>query len=64
MQKFVKKDHPVETSGVFILTLPLNAMRPFPPIWAPLSTRLPTVGPSPTFQTLPKIVKVVHVEQI
>ena len=23
--------HPVETSVVFILTLPLNAMRPFPP---------------------------------
>ena len=29
-----------------------------------LSTRLATVGPSPKFQTLPKIVKVVHVEQI
>ena len=24
--------HPVETSVVFVLTLPLNAMRPFPPI--------------------------------
>ena len=24
--------HPVETSVVFFLTLPLNAMRPFPPI--------------------------------
>ena len=23
--------HPVETSVVFVLTLPLNAMRPFPP---------------------------------
>ena len=28
--------HPVETSVVFVLTLPLNAMRPFSPIWAPL----------------------------
>ena len=41
--------HPVETSVVFVLTLPLNAMRPFPPIRAPLSTRLLTVDPSPEF---------------
>ena len=59
-----RQAHPVETSVVFVLTLPMNAMRPFPPNRAPLSTRLPTVGPSPKFQTLPKIVKVVHVEQI
>ena len=29
-----------------------------------LSTQLPIVGPSPKFQTLPKIMKLVHVEQI
>ena len=27
-----RRNHPVETSVVFVLTLPLNAMRPFPPI--------------------------------
>ena len=31
-----------------------------PSIWAPLSTRLKIVGPSPKFQTLPKIMKVIH----
>ena len=61
--QFAQLPHPVETSVVIVLTLPLNAMRPFPLIWAPLSTRLPSVL-SPKFQTLPKIVKVVHVEQI
>ena len=49
--------HILQSSEVFALTLPLNAIALFQPIWTPLSTRLQTVGPSTKLQTLHKFVQ-------
>ena len=49
----------LQASEIFVLAQPLNATTPFPPIWAPLSTLLQTVGPSHKFQTERKFVWVI-----
>ena len=51
----------LQSSDVFVLTLPLNAMRPFNLFEHPSPRG--SKPSAPKFQTLPKIMKVVHVEQ-